>query len=102
MYMSQHTLVFIALILLSACSDYQTGYTDGYDSKEQQQWIVFGRNDYVTGFHAGQAEKFQVDWLAENPLRDDIRYCPDFITTVDATYILPKGYSNIGLDMYSR
>jgi hypothetical protein len=68
--------IFIIILFLSACSDYQSGYREGYEGSEQRQWIVLGRADYHDGFHSGQANKFQDDWLLENPIEESLMQCP--------------------------
>ena len=99
--MNLHNSIFSALLLLiSGCSDYPTGYNEGYEGSNKNQWIVFGRSEYFNGYHSGQAAKFQDDWLLENPTQVSSLHCPTNIIPADPLMFLPAGYDKIAPDIY--
>ena len=93
-------------LLVTGCSDYQTGYQEGYGHGYQEamhnKWIVFGRGDYLRGYDAGQAEKFQEEWVSEDALElgDAPLRCRDIKIEADALMFLPAEYRQISTDTY--
>ncbi|MEM7027938.1 MAG: hypothetical protein AAF410_06930 [Pseudomonadota bacterium] len=92
--------LFFFIFITTACSDYQAGYQQGINGLEDEQWLVFGKEEYMRGYHAGSAEKFQQDWLAENPLDIAGLVCRLPEMKSGATIIMPAGYENIGNDIF--
>ena len=96
----QKTVILIICFSLYGCSDYQSGYKDGYGEDDKKQWIVFGRSSYLNGYNSGQAEKFQQDWVLEYPVEPNLLHCPTILDRDDPlTYLLP-GYKRIAQDIY--
>lgn len=95
-------VIFIICFFLYGCSDYQSGYRDGYGEHDKKQWIVFGRDEYLNGYQSGQAEKFQQDWIAENPVETNALHCPAIIVRADPLMFLPPEYKRIAPDIYSN
>jgi len=93
-------IILIACCSIYGCSDYPSGYKDGYGSIEKRQWIVFGKEDYLEGFHGGKADKFQQEWLAEN--YSDINHLQCTVVTIltDPFIHLPAEYKRVGPDTY--
>ena len=94
-------IVLIICCFIYGCSDYPSGYKDGFGSIDKRQWIVIGRSEYQSGYESGKAEKFQQDWLAEN-FTDTNRLrlqCPD-VFLADPIIFLPIEYKRTGLDTY--
>ena len=85
---------------LYGCSDYQTGYRDGYAAHDKNEWIVFGRDRYFKGYHSGQAEKFQQEWVIENPVKENLLHCPTIMVRTDPLMFLPPEYKRIAQDIY--
>ena len=98
----QKTVLLIIFSFLYGCSDYQTGYRDGYADSDKKQWLVFGRGDYRNGYSSGQAEKFQDDWVLENPVEPGLLHCPSIVVRVDPLMFLPATYKEIAQDVYSQ
>lgn len=94
-------IILTTCCFLYSCSDYSSGYKDGIESNEKNEWIVFGRLEYLEGFEVGKAEKFQQDWLAENLAEtNQLRLqCPDEFLA-DPIMFLPIEYKRVGLDTY--
>jgi len=96
----------IFCLLATGCSDYQTGYQEGfghgYQEAKHNKWIVFGRDDYLRGYDAGQAEKFQEEWVSEDALElgDSPLRCRDIKIEADALMFLPAEYRRISTDTY--
>ena len=82
------------------CSDYPSGFKDGYGNNAQEQWIVFGKAEYLEGFQAGKAEKFQQDWLAENYSDINHLQCPVVTILADPLMFLPTEYKRVAPDTY--
>jgi len=97
----QKTIFFILLCSLYACSDYPSGYREGYEGSDKKQWIVFGRGDYSDGYHSGLAEKFQDDWLLENPVNTNTLHCPAIVVRANTLMFLPAAYKEIAPNIYS-
>lgn len=97
----RNVLVFIICFFLYGCSDYPSGYRDGYGDNKKQ-WIVFGRADYLNGYQSGLAEKFQQDWLLENPVDTEALHCPAIIIRANPLMLLPAEYTEIAPDIYSN
>jgi len=93
-------VILIICFSLYGCSDYQTGYKDGYADNDKKQWVVIGRGEYLNGYFSGQAEKFQQDWVLENPVKTNGLQCPDIIVRADPLMFLPPGYKRIAPDTY--
>ena len=83
-----------------ACSDYRTGYQDGINSMDQQDWLVFGKAEYLRGYHTGAAEKFQQDWLAENPIDTDRLVCRAPEMKVGESIFIPANYERLSNDIF--
>ncbi len=99
--MNLREFVILALCFsLYGCSDYQTGYRDGYAEHDKKQWFVFGRDRYFKGYHSGHAEKFQQDWVFENPVEENLLHCPSVIVRTDPLMFLPSEYKRIAQDIY--
>jgi hypothetical protein len=96
----QKKVILILFCFLYGCSDYISGYREGYGGSDKKQWIVFGRGDYLKGFHSGQAEKFQDDWLLENPVEESLMECPSVVLRADPLMFLPAEYKKIATDIY--
>ena len=94
-------IILVISCFIYGCSDYPSGYKDGYGSIEKKQWIVFGKKDYLDGFHVGKGDKFQQDWLAENlPETNQLQlHCPD-VFLADPIIFLPIEYKRTGFDTY--
>jgi hypothetical protein len=97
----QKTVLFILVVSLYGCSDYQTGYIDGYEDNKKQ-WIVFGSGEYLKGYSIGQAEKFQQDWVSEYPVETNALHCPAIIVRADPPRFLPAEFKEIAQDIYSN
>ncbi|MFB3101357.1 MAG: hypothetical protein ACE1ZM_07930 [Gammaproteobacteria bacterium] len=93
-------IVLIICCFIYGCSDYPSGYKDGYGSIDKRQWIVFGRSEYLSGFEAGKAEKFQQDWLAENFSDINHLQCPVVTILADPLMFLPTEYKRVAPDTY--
>jgi len=95
-------VILMLCLLLTACGSYESGYIDGYQEKDNKQWILFGRNQYNEGFQAGRMEVFQDDWLAENLADMSIgkNQCPDITLKADPLMFLPSNWKRIGPDLY--
>ncbi len=93
--------VLISCCCIYGCSDYPSGYKDGFESNEKNEWIVSGRSEYLEGFEVGKAEKFQQDWLAENFIEtNQLRLqCPDEFLA-DPFMYLPADYKRVGPNTY--
>lgn len=98
----QKTIIFIFFCCLYGCSDYQSGYREGYGDIDKKQWIVFGREDYLNGYESGQAEKFQQDWVLENPVDTEALHCPAVVLRANPLMFLPSEYIEIAPDIYSN
>lgn len=98
----QKNILFILFCFLYGCSDYPSGYREGYEGKDKKQWIVFGRGDYLKGFQSGQAEKFQDDWVLENPVEESLMQCPSIAVRTDPLWFLPADYKEIAPNIYSN
>ena len=98
----QKIAVLILFFCLYGCSDYSSGYRDGYAGSDKEQWIVFGRDDYLKAYSSGQAEKFQQDWVLENPLEPGLLHCPSIIVRADPLMFLPSEYKEIAPGIYSH
>ena len=96
------TPLFIFLLMLSGCSDYQTGYQAAYAGNDKNRWIVFGIGDYLKGYESGLAERFQQDWILENPVDTDALHCPSIVLRANPLMFLPTEYSEIAQDIYSN
>lgn len=95
-----NNVLVLLLFLFSGCSDYPTGYLEGYEGGNKKQWIVFGRSEYLKGYQSGQAEKFQDDWLLENPVEEGTLHCPTHIFPADPLMFLPVEYKEIAPNIY--
>ena len=88
----------VLLLGIAGCSDYKSGFEDGYDGVEKQGWIVFGKADYLQGFSDGEADKFQQDWVSVNTLEGDTRTCRAPVITTEAGMFTPVGYQRVAQD----
>ena len=82
------TIIACLLSLTAACSDYQTGYDNGYNNVEARNWLVSGRREYQEGYQQGQMQAFHDDWYAENA--DDIDVglsCPAVVMRVSPVIV---------------
>ncbi len=95
-------VILIICFSLYGCSDYQTGYRDGYEENDKKQWVGFGRGGYLNGYFSGQAEKFQQDWVSEILTETNGLQCPDIIVRADPLMFLPPGYKRIAPDIYQK
>lgn len=93
-------IILIACYFIYGCSDYPSGYKDGYENNEQMQWIIFGKEGYLEGFQEGKAEKFQQNWLAENYSDINHLQCPVVTILADPLMFLPAEYKRVGPDTY--
>ncbi len=84
-------IVLIICCFIYGCSDYPSGYKDGYGSIDKRQWIVFGSSEYLSGFEAGKAENFS-----------DINHlqCPVVTILADPLMFLPTEYKRVAPDTY--
>ncbi len=96
----KNIFILVFSLNLYGCSDYQTGYKEGYQGNDKNQWVVFGKEGYFEGYHSGQAEMFQQDWLAENPVETSLLQCPTTFIHTDPLNVLPTGYEQIAQDVY--
>lgn len=94
------TIILISCCCIYGCSDYPSGYKDGYGSIEKRQWIVFGKEGYLEGFHEGKSDKFQQDWFAENLSDINQLQCPVVSILTDPFIYLPAEYKRVGPDTY--
>jgi len=95
-------IILTSCCFLYSCSDYPSGYKDGYGSNGKRQWIVFGKADYLEGFHEGKADKFQQEWFAENLSDINQLQCPVVTILEDPFNYLPADYKRVGPDIYKR
>jgi len=93
-------IILIICYFIYGCSDYPSGYKDGYGSIEKKQWVILGRADYSEGYQAGKAEKFQEEWFAENLKDMNQLQCPVVTTLADPLMFLPVEYKKVGIDTY--
>jgi len=59
-------LLICAVLLVTSCADYRSGYEHGYKNMEPRSWLVLGREKYEEGYQEGHMQAFQDDWYAEN------------------------------------
>lgn len=98
----QKTIFLILCCSLYGCSDYPSGYREGYEGSDKKQWILFRRGDYINGYESGVAEKFQEDWMLENPVDTGILHCPSIVVRTNPLMLLPAEYREIAQDIYSN
>ncbi len=94
-------IMLSGVLCLTACSDYQAGFADGYGGTDRQRWIVFGKAEYQQGFFAGEADRFQQDWMAANPLDADRPICRAPEITAEADMFTPAGYRHVAEGVFS-
>ena len=94
------TIVLITCCIICGCSDYASGYKDGYENTEENKWIVFGRSLYQDGFYAGRSEKFQQEWFDENMADMNLLQCPVVTIRADPLMFLPTEYKRVASDIY--
>ncbi len=93
----------IVIVLFSfGCSDYQSGYQDGYEGMEQR-WTLFGYDEYSNGYQIGKADKFQEDWESENAIDidDELLQCRDIFFEVNHTNFSLQNYTKSSGNVYS-
>jgi len=76
-----YVFTFSILFLLASCADYETGYEHGYNSIDERNWLIVGRDDYKRGIEQGRMQAFQDDWYSESA--DEIvvaKACPMTLT----------------------
>ena len=89
------TIIACLISLTAACSDYQSGYENGYNNVEARNWLVLGRQEYQEGYQEGQMQAFHDNWYAENA--DDIDVglsCPAVVMRV-SPLIVTKEHGRI-------
>ena len=99
-----HKILFIvSCLFLTACGEHETGYYDGYQGKDEKQWLIFGRAQYKKGFQAGRSEAFQDDWFAENLADmyiDNSLQCEPLAVKVDPLIIFPDNWKRTGTNIF--
>jgi hypothetical protein len=45
--------LMIFLNIVVSCSDYETGFKNGFKGIKYNKWILFGREDYMKGYEEG-------------------------------------------------
>ena len=96
------TIGFLVLLLAAGCSNYESGYHDGYRDKSANKWLSLVSSRYEKGYQDGAAEKFFSDWMMEN--EDDIteQSCPVILTELHPLMYLTPGYEETQPGLFSR
>ena len=98
--MIRNVIILISCFFLYSCSDFEVGYSDGYEGRDKNNWIVFAKDRYHDGYHSGQAEKFQQDWLTEDPIEIGLLHPPTTFIRTDPLNVMPDEYKRIAQDVY--
>ncbi|MFT5426021.1 MAG: hypothetical protein ACI9ZT_000962 [Gammaproteobacteria bacterium] len=93
-------IILLTCYFIAGCSDYASGYKDGYENSAKKQWIVFGGSNYLEGFQNGEAEKFQDEWFVDNLTDMNQLQCSIITVRADPLTFLPSEYERVGPDTY--
>ena len=95
-------ILLCAVLFGAGCSNYETGFDDGFAGTELHSWIFIGKSDYIRGYYDGEADRLHNDWTAVNAVEDDRLICRAPAQLIQSDQFSPVGYQHVAENVFRK